>query len=121
MADFYQTGVITTFHQLGSAGVTKLEQELVEDVSFHPMALIVPSLASEMDGPALPTIVKELTQVPDLSKVVIALDRASAEDFARARQFFKVLPQPTRIVWLDGPRIQTLFRKLEEQNIGPGL
>lgn len=120
MADFYQTGVITTFHQLGTAGVTKLEQELVEDVSFHPMALIIPSLASEMDGPALPSILKELTQVPYLSKIVIALDRASPEDFARARQFFKVLPQPTRIVWLDGPRIQALFRKLEEQNIGPG-
>jgi glucosyl-3-phosphoglycerate synthase len=77
MSDFYQTGIITTLHHLGTGGVAQLEEKLVEDSEFNPIALIIPSLASEMDGPALPGIVKELAKVPYLRQIVVALDQAS--------------------------------------------
>jgi hypothetical protein len=70
MPDFYQTGIITTLHYLGTGDVTKLERELVEDSAVDPIALVIPSLASEMEGPALAGIVKELTKVPYLNQVV---------------------------------------------------
>jgi glucosyl-3-phosphoglycerate synthase len=120
MADFYQTGIITTFHHLGTGNAGQLEKELVEDAELHPIALVIPSLASEMDGEALPRIVGELALVPYLNQVVIALDRASAKDFKRARGFFKELPQQTTIIWLDGPTMRSLFKKLEDQKIGAG-
>lgn len=43
------------------------------------MALILPSLYSELEGPALANIVGELTRVPYLSEIVIGLDRHSEE------------------------------------------
>jgi glucosyl-3-phosphoglycerate synthase len=120
MPDFYQTGIITTLHYLGTGDVTKLERELVEDSEVDPIALVIPSLASEMEGPALAGIVQELAKVPYLNQVVIALDRATEQEFLRAREFFKSLPQPLRLVWIDGPRIQALYRKLDAQNISAG-
>ncbi len=117
MADFFQNGVIATLHRLGGRSLESLEADLAEWAADVPMTLVIPCLASEVDGPALGHIVDELSGVPYLAEVVIGLDRADSADFERARRFFDRLPQHHRIVWNDGPRI----RSIEEELAGHGL
>ncbi|MBI1723410.1 MAG: glycosyl transferase [Gemmatimonadetes bacterium] len=120
MADFYQTGVITTLHRLGEQRIEEIEGELVEFAQTRPLTLVIPALASEMDGPALQGVVRVLREVPYVYRVVIGLDAASRADFERARTFFGALPQRVDILWRDGERIQKLYRQLDAANIFTG-
>ena len=63
MADFYQTGVVATFHKLGKCNLEKIESELTWYARERPLALVLPSLYSELKGNALKHIVNELKQV----------------------------------------------------------
>ena len=49
MADFYQNGVVTTLHNLASRSTEALEAELLRFSQKRPMALILPSLFSELE------------------------------------------------------------------------
>ncbi len=121
MSDFYQNGIVTDFHNLTRRPVAALEAELVDFSRRRPMSLILPSLYSELEGPALAAIVEELARVPYLAEVVIGLDRADREQFRHARAFFSRLPQPHRILWNDGPRLGALDAELEAQGLSPRL
>jgi glucosyl-3-phosphoglycerate synthase len=119
MADFYQNGIITTLHNLANRSMEELEQELVAFSVRRPMALILPSLYSELEGAALPGILDELVQVPYLSEIIIGLDRADEDQFRRALAFFARLPQHHRVLWHDGPRLLALDESLREQGLAP--
>jgi glucosyl-3-phosphoglycerate synthase len=119
MGDFYQNGIITTLHNLSNRSLQDLEQELVAFSARRPMALILPSLYSELGGTALPGIIDELVKVPYLAEIVIGLDRADEAQFRDALQFFGRLPQHHRVLWQDGPRLQALDAKLQEQGLAP--
>ena len=119
MGDFYQNGIVTTLHNLRTRPVEELEAELVRFSKNRPMALVIPSLYSELDGPALPTIIEELSKIEYLNEIIIGLDRANEQEFARAKEFFGRLPQHHRILWNDGPRLQALDRELKENHIAP--
>ena len=47
--------------------VWNIEDELVAFSKFRPITLILPSLFSELEGPALPKIVKEISKVKYLN------------------------------------------------------
>jgi len=119
MGDFYQNGIITTLHNLSHRPLEELERALVEFSVRRPMALILPSLYSELEGAALPGIIEELVQVPYLSEIVIGLDRADERQFREALAFFKRLPQHHRVLWQDGPRLRALDAVLQEQGVAP--
>jgi glucosyl-3-phosphoglycerate synthase len=119
MADFYQNGIVTTLHNLSERPVEELEKELVEFSKRRPMALILPSLFSELEGTALPNIIKHIAKVPYLSQIVIGLDRANLEQYQHALKFFGTLPQEHRILWNEGPRLQALDAKLEALGLAP--
>ena len=119
MADFYQNGLFTNFHDLSKRSTADLEQELIAFSKRRKMGLILPSLFSELEGPALQHIVSELSQVPYLEEIVIGLDRADREQFIYAKQFFSQLPQRYRILWNDGPRLQAIDRRLQTQGLSP--
>tara|TARA_B110000977_G_scaffold175721_1_gene230704 strand:- start:3122 stop:4348 length:1227 start_codon:yes stop_codon:yes gene_type:complete len=119
MGDFYQNGIITTLHNLADRPVEDLERELTTFSVRRPMALILPSLYSELEGTALPKIIDELVQVPYLSEIVIGLDRADEAQFRDALLFFGRLPQHHRVLWNDGPRLQALDALLREQGLAP--
>ncbi len=121
MADFYQTGAITTLHRLGQPNLERLEQELAEHAQGYPIALVLPSLYSELEGPAMGGIMEHLKQVTYLKEIVVALGKASALEFRRAKEYFKVLPQDVRLVWVDGPRIQEILKLLTNRFIDVGL
>ncbi|MDH5669453.1 MAG: glycosyl transferase [Nitrospira sp.] len=121
MSDFFQNGVISVLHRLGSPNVEQLEAELEQYRSANPIALVLPCLYSELEGPALSGILDELKKVSYLNEIVVALGHASPLEFRRARDFFKVLPQHVRLVWVDGSRVQVILRTLVEREIDIGL
>jgi glucosyl-3-phosphoglycerate synthase len=119
MADFYQNGIVTTLHNLSERPVEELEKELVEFSKRRPMALILPSLFSELEGSALPNIINHISKVPYLSQIVIGLDRANLEQYQHALNFFGTLPQNHRVLWNEGPRLKALDKKLEALGLAP--
>lgn len=120
MGDFYQNGIVSTLHNLGDRSLEDMEDELCQFSSKRPMSLLLPSLFSELEGPALKGIVEELRKVPYLTEIIIGLDRANKEQFEYAKKYFSVLPQRHRVIWNDGPRMQRLNRILEKEGLWAG-
>lgn len=121
MSDFFQTGAIATLHRLGTPDVSRLERELTEFVRENPVALVLPCHVRELGSKALRHIVRELRAVPYLNQVVVGVDGALRRaDFERARRLFARLPQPTALLWNDGPRLKALFEQLDEADLSAG-
>lgn len=121
MADFYQTGVVATMHKLGKNHVAYLEEKLARYTMDRPIALVLPSLYSELAGDALKHIVDELKSVDYIREIVVTLGRASEREFENARQFFSVLPQKVSIIWNNGKRMKGIYRAIEEEDLPIGL
>jgi glucosyl-3-phosphoglycerate synthase len=121
MADFHQTGSVATLHRLGHQNVGRLEKELAEHAHSNPIALVLPCLYTELEGPAMPGIIEHLKGVTYLREIVVALGRASALEFRRAKEYFKDLPQDVRLLWIESPRIQEILKLLVSQEIDIGL
>ncbi|WP_432695962.1 glycosyl transferase [Marinobacterium sp. YM272] len=119
MGDFYQNGVITTLHNLCDRPVAELEKELADYGRRRPMSLVLPSLYSELEGPALPRILDDLCEVPYLNEIVIGLDRANEEQYRSALKFFERLPQHHRVLWNDGPRLRAIDQQLSDLDLAP--
>jgi glucosyl-3-phosphoglycerate synthase len=120
MADFYQTGVVATFHRLGKADLNRMESELTEFNRHRPIALVLPSTYSELEAPALKQIAEEIKQVSYLNEIVVTMGRTNQEQFLKAKEFFSSLPQRTRIIWNTGPNIGKLYKLLEENGLPVG-
>jgi glucosyl-3-phosphoglycerate synthase len=120
MADFYQTGVVATFHRFGPADLERMEAELTEFNRHRPIALVLPATYSELEAPALPNIVKDIARVPYLNEIVVTMGRTNKEQFHKAKQFFSVFPQRTRIIWNTGPGIGKLYELLAKNDLPAG-
>ena len=120
MADFYQTGVVATFHRFGKANLNRMESELTEFNLHRHIALVLPSTYSELEAPALKKIVEEIKQVSYLNEIVVTMGRTNQEQFLKAKEFFSSLPQRTRLIWNTGPNIGKLYRLLEENGLPVG-
>jgi len=119
MTDFHQNGIITTLHNLSDRPLDELETELVSFNQTRPMALILPSLFSELEGEALPKIIEQIQQVPYLTQITIGLDRADEAQYRHALKFFSALPQDHRVLWNDGPRLKQLDAELQSLGLAP--
>lgn len=119
MGDFKQNGIVTTIHNLTDRDPADLHAELLSFSRVRPLGLILPSLFSELEGPALQNIVKELQSVEYLNEIVIGLDRADMSEFDYALKFFSALPQHHRVLWNDGPRLQALDEELTALGVAP--
>lgn len=117
--DFFQNGTITTLHKLRNRPIEEMEAELKAFSSERPMALILPSLYSELEGPALPHIVEELKKATYISEIIVGLDQADERQFEHAKAFFSGLPQNVHILWNDGPWLREIDAQLAEQNLAP--
>ncbi len=119
MADFFQNGVITTLHNLTRRPLEELEKELEWFSTRSPMSLVLPSLFSELEGPALGPILDDLKHAAYLKEIVIGLDRADEAQFRYAKEYFSKLPQEHRILWNDGPRLRSVDKMLADQGLAP--
>lgn len=125
MADFHQTGVIATLHRLGRKDLSRLEAEIRSYSNARPVALVLPCLAAEADGPALKGIVDILQGVRYLRQIVVAVSGTERrEDFDRMRRIFDgvrtLRDEPASLIWTCGPRLQQLYATLRAERLDPG-
>ncbi|MCB1483012.1 MAG: glycosyl transferase, partial [Rhodobiaceae bacterium] len=97
----------------------ELVYELETFSQTRKISLILPSLYSELEGPALSDIIGELSQVTYLHRIIIGLDRADEKQFRMAQSFFAELPQNHVILWNNSPRMQAFGEKLEALGLAP--
>ena len=119
MSDFFQNGVITTFHRLGHQDIKRLEGDLKRFSKIRPIALVLPSLYREFSSGALPDIMMTLKKVQYLNEIVLCLDRASETQFKKVKKYFASIKK-LAIIWNDGPRLKALYKLLEDNNLSPG-
>ncbi len=119
MSDFFQNGVITTFHKLGKPNLRKIEEELKVFSKERPIGLVLPSLYREFASGALPKIMDELKRINYVHEIVLCLDAADAKQFQEVKKHFSSHKRFS-IVWNDGPRMKKLYKLLEENELSPG-
>lgn len=116
MSDFYQHGLISTLHRLNGSS-DHLQKELKTISRRRTMALVLPSLFSELQGSALKQMINELKHADYLREIVISMNRMNGAQFRAALKFFDKLPQPHRIIWNDGPRMRRIYGKLRKHQL----
>ncbi len=120
LSDFWQYGPITTIHRFPGLNIPNLEKVVKNHAAERPAVLLVPALASEMDGPAWPILLSELSDALFLEKVILALGRATQEDFVRAKSDLERLPMKTAVVWPESENLHTILEKARSSlDVGP--
>ncbi len=120
MADFCQNGDITTLHRMGEDRLDSLESDLMRYTKKRPIALVLPTIYAELEGTALPNIVKELTNVKYIDQIIIALGKFTEDQYKHAKEFFAPLPQDVKLIHNDGERIKKLYYLLDTEGISAG-
>ena len=120
MADFYQTGCVTTLHRLKPGSAARMENELRDMADRVSIALVLPALYSEFENPAMRRIADELANVPFLRQIVVALGRAGINEYRKVQEFFVDFPQKITVLWVDSPEIQNLLGILQERGLSGG-
>lgn len=131
MSEFHQEGFITTIHGFydlfdPEEQLMRLEKKLEEFSRHMCLSLLLPSLYDEIHVPGvLDNIIDQINQVNYLCSVVVALGGTQEEkEFKEAKEYFGSLKREGRdvkVVWVDGPRIRHIFKKLQEQRIPIGV
>jgi glucosyl-3-phosphoglycerate synthase len=120
MSDFYQTGIITTLHQLGKPSLERLEGDLYRFSKIRPIALVLPALYSEFEGPAMPGIIQELAKVKYLNEIVLTLDQASEQQLRKVRELMAPIPTEIRIIHNNGKRITEVYETFSRNGLDVG-
>lgn len=120
MADFFQSGVVSTLHRLGKHDLKGLESRLREHSQHRPIALILPAVYAEFEGKAMPRILRELKGVDYLQEIVLVMNRTDTMEFKQAKKIVDDFGLDIKIVWSSGPRIGELYKLLEENNLSLG-
>ena len=119
MADFHQNGNIATLHNLRAAPMDAMTHALNTFAQSRKVTLILPSLYSELEAPALSNIVDQLSEVPYLHRIIIGLDRADQDQYRHAVEYFGRLPQHHVVIWNDSPRQQAIQARLDRMGLKP--
>ena len=119
MSDFSQNGIISTLHDFGTKSTVEIEKELLSFSKQRKMELILPCLYSELEGTALPKIVKEISKTKYLDHIIVGLDKANSKQAKKAWKFFKKLNIPFSILWNDGPGLRKLDQELKKKDLSP--
>ena len=128
VADFHQTGAITTLHRLhrfGTPDLERLEDEIRVHAHARPIALVLPCLFDELRDTALKGIIETLRGVPYLHQVVVSVDGAETRaDFDEMRHAFEGIPtldgRGATLIWSDGPRMRGIRDRLCGEGLDPG-
>jgi glucosyl-3-phosphoglycerate synthase len=120
MSDFHQVGPVTSLPRLRELPVEQLESSIRVLTPKFPVSLVIPMIPSEMDRPALARILDELSEVDYLHSLVISLNRADADDYRRASEFFARYPRKKVILWSESRAVQRLLAELQTKGLGVG-
>lgn len=120
MSDFHQMGPVTALPRLRDLPPEHLEARIRALTPKFPVALVIPMVPEEMERPALGRILDELCQIDYLDSLVISLNRASAEDYARAVDFFGPYPGRQVILWCESPAVRRFLAQMEAVGLSVG-
>ena len=119
MVDFHQNGSIATMHNLRTRSHADMTAQLETFALNRKASLILPCLYSELETDAMPRILSELAKVTYLHRIIVGLDRADADQYRHARQFFEGLNQNHTVIWNDSPRMLELEDRLSKMGLAP--
>jgi glucosyl-3-phosphoglycerate synthase len=125
MADFHQTGVITTLHRLGPTDLGRLEDQIRLDSRTRPVALVLPCLHSELRDVALKGIIESLKGIDYLRQIVVSVSGTDRrEDFDEMCFAFDGVRsqtgEPPVLIWNGGPRVRELYGTLRDHDLDAG-
>ncbi|MGB8355636.1 MAG: hypothetical protein WCD79_17185 [Chthoniobacteraceae bacterium] len=118
MSDFHQHGLICTLQRLAETNGVELDAKLAVLARQKPVTLILPCHYTELSRPALAHILAEVSQTGFLREVIVSMNGMDAAGFHKARNYFKRLKQPHRILWNDGPRLKAVYQLLTQAKLG---
>ncbi|MGH2413776.1 MAG: glucosyl-3-phosphoglycerate synthase [Microcystaceae cyanobacterium] len=112
----YKQELITTIHDFG-CNLELLEERLIQLSQTSPTAVVIPALYEELERPALTRIRDHLQRCDFVKTVVVCLYAETMAQYARAVEFFALLPQPTWVIWENGDRVTQLLGNLRKSNL----
>ncbi len=112
----YKQELITTIHDLGG-NLEFLEDRLTQLAQESPTAVLIPALYEDLERPALTQIREFLGHCAFVKTVIVCLYAETMEQYAKAVQFFELLPQTTLVIWENGNRVTRLLENLRERNL----
>lgn len=115
MPDFHQPILLPTLHHLAEPALLDREALLVQASAKRPIALIIPVFYSELEREALPHILRQLSKVPYLSRIIFSMNGMDEKRHQLARKFFarRLRHIPHQILWNDGPALHELHQQIQ--------
>jgi glucosyl-3-phosphoglycerate synthase len=120
VSDFHQSGPVTALPRLRELAVEDLESKILALTPKFPVSLVIPMIPAEMDRPALSNILAELSRATYLDSLVISLNKASADDYARTLDFFAPYPGTKVILWSESRAVQQFLERLGAAGLDVG-
>jgi len=120
MSDFHQSGPVTSIPRLVPRPIQDLEARILALQDRFPVALVIPMVPQEMERPALGRILDNLCEVSYLDTLLVSLNRATAEDYARAVDYFARYPGRKVILWSESPGVREFLRRMEAAGLYTG-
>lgn len=117
MADFHQSNSVSTLHRLRRNRLNTMELELTRFSRHTGIGLVLPALITEFERPAMRRICRELRTARYFNRIVVAIGRATRSQVAEAAQFFEGFRSPVSLLWIEDPKVQAVFRKLENHGL----
>jgi glucosyl-3-phosphoglycerate synthase len=119
MPDFQQN-IVPTFSRLDTEDLASLEESILESCQRAPIGIIIPALFSDLSSEAMGSIIRELCTMKFVRRIYVSLDRASAEEFARAREIMRPLKESAVLLWNDAPQVQRVIANVNAVlHVGP--
>ena len=118
MPDFYQHNLVTTIHDLRTGELDRLEDMFREATQQNPIGLVLPVTASDMRAEPFDRIVRELIDADYIQTIVVSLGVApDPSDYEETVAKVAPLGDRARVLWTDGPKVQSLYSSLIESGI----
>ena len=115
MPDFFQHQLITTIHDLHTATLEQLENELRRATRYNRIGLVLPVTASDMRSPPFDRICEQLSAADYIDTIAVVLGMAPSEnDYRETRRKVAPLGERATVIWTDGPRVTALYDRLVE-------
>jgi len=112
MSDFHQFGPVTALPYLAGRDIAEMERRLESLAAKLPVSLVIPLVPSEMDRPALASILDELSGVRYLDSLVLSLNHASFDDYHRALAYFDRYPGRKVVLWNEAPAVEAFVEEM---------
>ena len=118
MPDFYQHDLVTTIHDLHTGQLDRLEEMLRDATKQNPIGLVLPVTASDMRAAPFGRIVEELAGADYIDTIVVSLGVApERSDYEETVAKIAPLGDRARVLWTDGPDVQSMYGNLIDQGI----